>query len=189
MRAAALLMALAAVARPGRALYFSLSEGTQRCFIQDLPDATLVVGSYVNRDAFSAEAVAPPVTVRGAAAAAAGARALCVRVCMCACGGKRGPPCASRRRARLMPRERAIAASGRARDAAAARTGPEGDGHGPATAGGAAAVSGGQGARGWLRESVACVSVSRVCVDEQTAALCRAASRTPRRPLASISFA
>ena len=43
-------LALLAVFSPSSALYFYVSEGTQRCFIEEVPADTLVVGKYENPD-------------------------------------------------------------------------------------------------------------------------------------------
>jgi len=42
--------AVASLARPASALYFYVAEGAQRCFIEEVPSDTLVVGTYSNPD-------------------------------------------------------------------------------------------------------------------------------------------
>lgn len=50
---AALLVAsaaLAALIQPADALYFYVTDGQQRCFIEEVPAETLIVGTYKNPD-------------------------------------------------------------------------------------------------------------------------------------------
>lgn len=43
-------VALAAVVQPANALYFYVTDGQQRCFIEEVPAETLIVGTYKNPD-------------------------------------------------------------------------------------------------------------------------------------------
>jgi hypothetical protein len=50
MRLAATLLLAALTARAADALYFYLAEGEARCFIEEVPPETLIVGNYKNPD-------------------------------------------------------------------------------------------------------------------------------------------
>lgn len=43
-------LALLACARGGSALYFYVTEGAERCFIEEVPAETLIVGTYASPD-------------------------------------------------------------------------------------------------------------------------------------------
>jgi hypothetical protein len=49
-RWALLAALLAAAASPAQGLYFYITEGTKRCFIEEVPGETLVMGTYKNPD-------------------------------------------------------------------------------------------------------------------------------------------
>ena len=50
LRASALCSLLFAFAPPARALFFTVQQGSQRCFIEEMPGQTLLVATYKNPD-------------------------------------------------------------------------------------------------------------------------------------------